>query len=52
MKHTHYFTTAAVADNRGHDDDSDFVKDKAPLVKEQGSFAFGGTAHQLHVQTP
>jgi pimeloyl-ACP methyl ester carboxylesterase len=36
-------TTAAIADNRGHDDDSDRDRDKAPLVlKEQGSFFVGG----------
>jgi pimeloyl-ACP methyl ester carboxylesterase len=42
-------TTAAVADNRGHDDDSDRDRGKAPLViKEQGSFFVGG----VKVQAP
>src|SRR5688572_14081428 len=36
-------TTAAVADNRGHDDDSDRDRDKAPLIiKKQGNFFVGG----------
>lgn len=36
-------TAAALADDRGHDDDSDRDRGKAPLIiKEQGSFFVGG----------